>query len=159
MVVDCNHIQFADFTAANGLKDVVKQFQQRDQPIILWKVKPSVIRILSGVMPPAGEGGEQSAESFKFCRSETELEQIIGMISFSWYENEPWLDPCMTQFRTINLNGFFCSFKLSLDEESQSQSRATALEAKEMGVMDNVVVDAHTPHPLHREKFNSFPLN
>lgn len=27
------HIQFADYTAANGLKDVVNQFKQRKQPI------------------------------------------------------------------------------------------------------------------------------
>jgi len=45
------------------------------------------------------------------------------------------------------------------DDECKSMSRLNVLEAKEMGGVDNVVVDAHTPHPLHREKFNSFPLN
>jgi len=75
MVVDCNHIQFADFTAANGLKDVIMQFGKREQPIVLWKVKPSVIRVLSGITPPSQD---PNSNPFKFCRNEAELEQIIG---------------------------------------------------------------------------------
>lgn len=73
MVVDCNHIQFADYTAANGLKDVMKQFQDRGQAIVLYRVKPSIIRTLSGVMQ---EG------NLIFCRNEFELEQVIGKFMF-----------------------------------------------------------------------------
>lgn len=51
------------------------------------------------------------------------------------------------------------SYLLVVDEGAQSLSRTAVLEAKEMGGMDNVVVDVHTPHPAHREKYNSFPLN
>lgn len=81
MVVDFNHIQFADYTAANGLKDVVKQFQQRGQPIVLYKVKPSIIRTLSGVMPESlGSDDDMNNRKggLRFCRSEIELEQFIG---------------------------------------------------------------------------------
>ena len=67
MVVDCNHIQFTDFTAAQGLSDVVKAFEKREQTIILWKVKPSLVRVLEGIRG-----------DFTFCYTENDLEQRLG---------------------------------------------------------------------------------
>jgi anti-anti-sigma regulatory factor len=72
MVVDCHHIQFADFTAAQGLQGVVQAFTKRGQMIILWKVKPSLIRLLEGLR------GE-----FTFCHTEDELEQRLGMCLYA----------------------------------------------------------------------------
>lgn len=69
MVVDFNHIQFLDYTAAEGIKDLVTQFEKRDQIIVLYRTKPSLVRTLSGVMP-----------SFKFCNSEEDLEEIVGKL-------------------------------------------------------------------------------
>ncbi|CAG7720097.1 unnamed protein product [Allacma fusca] len=66
MVVDCVHIQFVDYTAAVGIHDLINQFNKRDQAIILWKVKPSLVRMLHGVM------GE-----FVHCRDEEDLEELI----------------------------------------------------------------------------------
>jgi len=66
MVVDCNHIQFADFTAAQGLHDVVNAFDKRGQTIILWKVKPSLVRVLEGIRG-----------DLAFCYTEDDLEQRL----------------------------------------------------------------------------------
>ena len=67
MVVDCNHIQFVDYTAAQGIKDLITQFEKREQIIVLYKAKPSLIRTLTGVMP-----------SFRHCLNEEQLEEIVG---------------------------------------------------------------------------------
>jgi len=67
VVVDCNHIQFADFTAAQGIRDVCNAFAKRDQMIILWKVKPSLVELLDGLRG-----------DFNFCYTEDELELRIG---------------------------------------------------------------------------------
>ncbi|XP_035715824.1 sodium-independent sulfate anion transporter isoform X2 [Folsomia candida] len=82
MVVDCNHVQFLDYTAANGLKDVVQQFKKRRQPIVMYKMKSSIIRTLVGAMP-APENLESDDAGFRICRSESELEQFIDAITCS----------------------------------------------------------------------------
>lgn len=78
VVINCLHIQFADYTAAVGIKEVIDLFKKRDQKIILWQVKPSIVRVLSAVLNDPG-----THEDFHFCRSEEEVENIIGKSKFS----------------------------------------------------------------------------
>ncbi|CAG7835167.1 unnamed protein product [Allacma fusca] len=73
VVVDCQHIQFCDFTAAQGIRNLFVLFAERKQELILWKVKPSVLRIISGVM-------DSSGTPFKFCFNEAELERLLEEI-------------------------------------------------------------------------------
>ena len=69
MVIDCSHIQFADFTAAEGLRDLISIFKKREQVLLLWKAKDSVIRIIEGV----GSG-------FHVVKTDYELENILGKL-------------------------------------------------------------------------------
>ncbi len=76
MVINCIHIQFADYTAAVCIKEVIDLFKKRDQCIILWQVKQSIVRVLNGVLNEPGK-----EEYCHFCRSEEEVENIIGKLS------------------------------------------------------------------------------
>ncbi|KAG5332922.1 S2611 protein, partial [Acromyrmex charruanus] len=51
VVIDSTHIQAADFTAARGIKTLIKDFTKRGQPLIFHNLKPSVIEIFKGVKP------------------------------------------------------------------------------------------------------------
>ncbi|KYN02976.1 Sodium-independent sulfate anion transporter [Cyphomyrmex costatus] len=51
VVIDCTHIQAADFTAAKGIKTLIEDFTKRGQPLIFHNLKPSVIKIFNGVKP------------------------------------------------------------------------------------------------------------
>ncbi|ODM94912.1 Sodium-independent sulfate anion transporter [Orchesella cincta] len=70
VVVDCQFIQFADFTAAKGVCDLFTVFNSKRQQLILWKAKPSIIRILSQVM-------DSEKTPYQFCATEAELETLI----------------------------------------------------------------------------------
>ncbi|CAL8130642.1 unnamed protein product [Orchesella dallaii] len=70
VVVDCQFIQFADFTAAKGVCDLFSVFNSKGQMLILWKAKPSIIRILSQVM-------DSEKTPYQFCTTEAELETLI----------------------------------------------------------------------------------
>ncbi|ODM96573.1 Sodium-independent sulfate anion transporter [Orchesella cincta] len=113
VVINCLHIQFADYTAAVGIKEVIGLFKKRDQQIILWQVKPSIVRVLSGVLNEPGRD-----EYVHFCRSEEEVESII-------------------------------------DGRCTLERKVATLQTMDM----DSGVDVHTPHPTHREKYNSIPIN
>lgn len=49
VVIDCTHIYGADFTAAKVVETLLKDFNQRKQPILFFNLKPSVCGVFEGV--------------------------------------------------------------------------------------------------------------
>ncbi|CAG7833194.1 unnamed protein product [Allacma fusca] len=74
IVIDCHHIQFADFTAATAISDMVFNFSQFQYTIVFWKLKPSILRIVSNVMADSGN-------EFRHCVTEHELEQTVDRLA------------------------------------------------------------------------------
>ncbi|VVC31758.1 Hypothetical protein CINCED_3A016532 [Cinara cedri] len=73
VVIDCRHIQGADFTAAKGVKSLIDDFVRRNQPLIFYNVKPSVISIFQGVRPA----------EFNCCNTEQQLHEMLKGYYFS----------------------------------------------------------------------------
>ncbi|XP_069685119.1 sodium-independent sulfate anion transporter-like [Periplaneta americana] len=67
VVIDSRHIQGADFTAAKGIKSLIEDFVKRNQPILFYNLKPSIVEIFQGVQP----------KDFKYCRNENELNELL----------------------------------------------------------------------------------
>uniref|UniRef100_A0A2S2R092 Sodium-independent sulfate anion transporter n=1 Tax=Sipha flava TaxID=143950 RepID=A0A2S2R092_9HEMI len=67
VVMDCRHIQGADFTAAKGIKSLIDDFVRRNQPLVFYNVKPSVISIFQGVRPA----------EFNYCATEQHLHEML----------------------------------------------------------------------------------
>ncbi|KAK7870326.1 hypothetical protein R5R35_003714 [Gryllus longicercus] len=67
VVIDSRHIQGADFTAAKGVKSLIEDFVTRNQPILFYNLKPSIVEIFKGVQP----------KEFKYCHNETELSDLL----------------------------------------------------------------------------------
>ncbi|XP_022178519.1 sodium-independent sulfate anion transporter-like [Myzus persicae] len=67
VVMDCRHIQGADFTAAKGVKSLIDDFVRRGQPLVFYNVKPSVISIFQGVRPT----------EFNCCVTEQQLHERL----------------------------------------------------------------------------------
>lgn len=67
VVIDSRHIQGADFTAAKGIKSLIEDFYFRNQPILFYNLKPSVIEIFQGVQP----------KELKYCQNEVELNELL----------------------------------------------------------------------------------
>lgn len=68
-VIDCHHIQFMDFSAAQGIRDLFITFGSEGHLLILWRPKPSMIRILKGLL--------ESNVPYLIATTEDELEQLI----------------------------------------------------------------------------------
>lgn len=49
IVIDCTYIYAADFTAAKVISSMVDDFRQRQQKIIFFNLKPSVVSIFEGL--------------------------------------------------------------------------------------------------------------
>ncbi|XP_067006361.2 sodium-independent sulfate anion transporter [Anabrus simplex] len=49
IVVDCRHIHRADYTAAQGLQALIRDFRQSERHVILHNLKPTVFSTLGGV--------------------------------------------------------------------------------------------------------------
>lgn len=59
-----------------GIRDLFKMFNEKKQDLILWRIKPSIVRILTSIM-------ELGGVPFKHCYTEEQLENILeGMFSF-----------------------------------------------------------------------------
>ncbi|ERL95346.1 hypothetical protein D910_12611 [Dendroctonus ponderosae] len=67
VVIDAKHIQAADYTAAKGMKLLISDFANRNQPIVFMNLKKSVITTFKGVNP----------ESFVYCQTFDELNECI----------------------------------------------------------------------------------
>lgn len=67
VVIDSRHIQGADFTAAKGIKSLIEDFVMRNQPILFYNLKPSIVEIFKGVQP----------KEFKYCHNEMELSDLL----------------------------------------------------------------------------------
>ncbi|CAL8073740.1 unnamed protein product [Orchesella dallaii] len=74
IVVDCHHIQFADYTAGEGMRDLVLRLNHNGLKVIFWKMKPSILRILVGVM--SGTGAR-----FIHCDTEAQVENLVDGVS------------------------------------------------------------------------------
>ncbi|KAL1495007.1 hypothetical protein ABEB36_010498 [Hypothenemus hampei] len=71
VVIDAKHIQAADYTAAKGMKLLIKDFANRNQPIIFMNLKKSVVTTFKGVNP----------KSFIYCESYDELNENLQTFS------------------------------------------------------------------------------
>ncbi|GAB0097649.1 sodium-independent sulfate anion transporter [Sergentomyia squamirostris] len=49
VVLDCSHIYGADYTAATVIETLVKDFEDRNQKILFYNLKPSVVHVFEGV--------------------------------------------------------------------------------------------------------------
>ncbi|KAL1116100.1 hypothetical protein AAG570_005595 [Ranatra chinensis] len=67
VVIDSRHVQGADFTAAKGVKLLIEDFVKRDQPLLFYNLKPSVVEVFQGVQPV----------SFQHCSTETQLYSML----------------------------------------------------------------------------------
>ncbi|XP_059472073.1 sodium-independent sulfate anion transporter-like isoform X2 [Neocloeon triangulifer] len=67
VVVECRHIQAADYTSAEGVKQMIEDFHRRDQPIMFYHVKPKIVNIFQGVNP----------KGFRYCNNEDELNEML----------------------------------------------------------------------------------
>lgn len=63
VVIDSRHVHGADFTAAKGVKSLIDDFNRRNQPLLFYNLKPSVVNIFKAVEPV----------SFIHCSTEREL--------------------------------------------------------------------------------------
>ncbi|XP_065158461.1 sodium-independent sulfate anion transporter-like [Atheta coriaria] len=71
VVIDARHIQGADFTAAKGIKLLIEDFLNRNQMLLFFNLKPSVIGIFEGLKP----------KGFKYCGTYHELEETLQKYS------------------------------------------------------------------------------
>lgn len=67
VVIDARHIQGADFTTAKVIKSLIEDFVKRNQPILFYNLKPSVVSIFQGVQP----------KDFIYCHTYSELSDLI----------------------------------------------------------------------------------
>lgn len=51
VVIDCTHIYGADFTAAQVVETLTKDFAARDQPLFFYNLKSSVCSVFEGLSP------------------------------------------------------------------------------------------------------------
>lgn len=49
VVIDCSHIYGADFTAATAIDTMMRDFKTRDQRILFYNLKPSIVHVFEGV--------------------------------------------------------------------------------------------------------------
>ncbi|XP_076275258.1 sodium-independent sulfate anion transporter-like isoform X1 [Rhynchophorus ferrugineus] len=71
VVIDARHIQGADYTAAQGMKLLMRDFKNRNQPIIFIHLKKSVVNTFKGVNP----------KSFTYCQTFNELNIVLQKYS------------------------------------------------------------------------------
>lgn len=49
VVIDCSHIYSADYTAAQAIESLTKDFASRKQPLLFYNIKPSVSSVFQGL--------------------------------------------------------------------------------------------------------------
>uniref|UniRef100_A0A0A9Z2J6 Sodium-independent sulfate anion transporter n=1 Tax=Lygus hesperus TaxID=30085 RepID=A0A0A9Z2J6_LYGHE len=67
VVIDSRHVQGADFTAAKGVKSLIDDFVKRNQPLLFYNLKPSVVEVFQAVQPV----------SFHHCSTEQQLYAML----------------------------------------------------------------------------------
>ncbi|OXA52248.1 Sodium-independent sulfate anion transporter [Folsomia candida] len=67
IVIDCQFVTFADYSAAQGITDILKLFKDKNQVVFLWNVKPSIRTVWEVVML-------KNQVKAIFCRNEVELD-------------------------------------------------------------------------------------
>jgi hypothetical protein len=56
-----------DLCIFQGIKSLIEDFVKRNQPILFYNLKPSIVEIFQGVQP----------KDFKYCRNEIELNELL----------------------------------------------------------------------------------
>ncbi|RZF48868.1 hypothetical protein LSTR_LSTR003248 [Laodelphax striatellus] len=67
VVIDSRHVQCADFTAAKGVSGLIDDFVKRNQPLLFYNLKPTVVEVFKAVQPV----------KFLHCQTETELYDLL----------------------------------------------------------------------------------
>lgn len=67
VVIDSRHVQGVDFTAAKGVKSLIDDFVKRDQPLLFYNLKPSVVEVFQAVQPV----------KFLHCETEMQLYELL----------------------------------------------------------------------------------
>uniref|UniRef100_A0A1B6BYH8 SLC26A/SulP transporter domain-containing protein n=1 Tax=Clastoptera arizonana TaxID=38151 RepID=A0A1B6BYH8_9HEMI len=67
VVIDSRHVQGVDFTAAKGVKSLIDDFVKRNQPLLFYNLKPSVIEVFQALQPV----------KFLHCDTESQLHELL----------------------------------------------------------------------------------
>lgn len=67
VVIDSRHVQGVDFTAAKGVKSLIDDFVKRNQPLLFYNLKPSVVEVFQAVQPV----------KFLHCETEMQLYELL----------------------------------------------------------------------------------
>jgi sodium-independent sulfate anion transporter 11 len=51
VVIDCSHIYGADFTAASVVQSMTQDFAERNQTLLFFNLKPSIVAMFEGLQP------------------------------------------------------------------------------------------------------------
>jgi len=67
VVIDSRHVQGVDFTAAKGVKSLIDDFVYRNQPLLFYNLKPSVVEVFQAMQPV----------KFLHCDTEQQLHTLL----------------------------------------------------------------------------------
>ncbi|KAG8259057.1 hypothetical protein J6590_019534 [Homalodisca vitripennis] len=67
VVIDSRHVQGVDFTAAKGVKSLIDDFVFRNQPLLFYNLKPSVVEVFQAMQPV----------KFLHCDTEQQLHSLL----------------------------------------------------------------------------------
>lgn len=51
VVIDCSHIYGADYTAAQAIESLTKDFANRNQSLLFYNIQSSVLSVFQGLQP------------------------------------------------------------------------------------------------------------
>ncbi|CAG7668207.1 unnamed protein product [Allacma fusca] len=71
IVIDCHHIQFADYTAAEAMRNMITSLYALGYSLVFFKLKPSVEKIVNGIMV-------NSKTPLILCHSTEDLEELLN---------------------------------------------------------------------------------
>lgn len=79
IIIDSRHVHGADFTAAKGIKSLIEDFVKRNQLLLFYNLKPSVVEIFRGVQPC----------EFHHVQTEEQLHNFLKAYYFYGSKNTP----------------------------------------------------------------------
>ena len=90
VVIDCSHIYGADFTAAQVIESLTKDFASRDQPLYFYNLKPSVCSVFEGVSPVDFKVVYTEDQLDLLLKEKTNSKNIFG----AWGARDVEIDVC-----------------------------------------------------------------
>lgn len=82
VVIDCSHIYGADYTAAQAIESLTKDFAARNQPLLFYNIKPSVSTVFQSLVP----------EDLVMYYNENDLDDLLVSSCCKKKENEIFMN-------------------------------------------------------------------